>query len=96
MPTVSLDLDAELFEWLSQRARDRDSSPEAELAALAAEARSHELADEPPTELPVGVYEADDGTTVVELGDPDVDEMDLPVGVYHETDDPDETDDDSA
>ncbi|ATW87577.1 hypothetical protein halTADL_0779 [Halohasta litchfieldiae] len=93
MPTVSVDLDEELFEWLSQRTRDHDSSPAAELAALAAEARSRELADEPATELPVGVYEADDGTTVVELGDPETDETDLPVGVYHEKDtDADEPD----
>lgn len=87
MPTVSLTLDEELHTWLRRRARDHDSSTEAELAALVAAARSRELAEEPATELPLGVYEDDDGTTVVELGDPTVDETDLPVGVYHEADD---------
>ena len=90
MPTVSVDLDEELFEWLSQRAHDHDSSPAAELAALAAEARCRESADEPATELPLGVYEADDGTTVVELGDPDADETELPVGVYDESNEEDD------
>jgi len=94
MPTVSVDLDAELHDWLRQRAHDHETSTEAELAALAAEARSRELADQPPTELPVGVYEADDGTTVVELGDPETDETDLPVGVYHEA--AEETDEDGS
>ena len=90
MPTVSVDLDEELFEWLNQRARDHDSSPAAELAALAAAARCHESADEPPTQLPIGVYQADDGTTVVELGEPDVDGTELPIGVYHDTDEEDD------
>ncbi|MEA1930287.1 MAG: hypothetical protein U9O06_01915 [Euryarchaeota archaeon] len=90
MPTVSVDLDEELFEWLSQRADGDNTSVAAELAAFAAEARCRESADEPATELPVGVYEADDGTTVVELGDPAVDETELPVGVYDEADAEDE------
>ena len=89
MPTVSVDLDEELFEWLSGRADADDTSVAAELAALAAEARCRESADEPATELPVGVYEADDGTTVVELGDPADDESELPVGVYHEDEEDD-------
>ncbi len=84
MPTVSVDLDEKLYEWLGQRADADDTSVAAELAALAAEARCRESADEPATELPVGVYEAEDGTTVVELGDPDVNETELPVGVYHD------------
>jgi hypothetical protein len=92
MPTVSVELDAELHDWLRERAEADNTSTAAELAALAAEARSRELADDPPTELPVGVYEADDGTTVVELGDPETDETDLPVGVYHEGDETEETD----
>ena len=89
MPTVRVDLDEELFEWLSGRADADDTSVAAELAALAAEARCRESADEPATELPVGVYEADDGTTVVELGDPADDESELPVGVYHEDEEDD-------
>jgi hypothetical protein len=95
MPTVSVHLDEELHTWLSRRARDHDSSTEAELAALVAAARSRELADEPAPQLPLGVYEDDNGTTVVELGDPTVDETDLPVGVYHETDDESDTETDS-
>lgn len=90
MPIVSVTLDEELHTWLRRRARDHDSSIEAELAGLVAAARSRERADELETELPLGVYEDDDGTTVVELGDPTVDEADLPVGVYHETDSEDD------
>lgn len=85
MPTVRVDIDEELFEWLSQRADTHDSSVPAELAALATEARCRESADNPSTPLPLGVYEADDGTTVVELGDPEADKTELPIGVYHET-----------
>ena len=87
---MSVDLDEELLEWLSQRAAADDTSIAAELAALAAEARCRESTDESATELPVGVYEADDGTTVVELGEPEVDETELPIGVYHDTDEENE------
>lgn len=63
MPTVSVTLDEELHTWLCRRARDHDSSTEAELAALVATARARDLADEPETELPVGVYEDDEEHT---------------------------------
>lgn len=82
MPTVSVHLPDDLHAWLRRRAREHDSTPEAELAALAAAARSREAATGSATELPLGVYEADDGTTVVELGTPEDEETDLPVGVY--------------
>jgi len=62
MPTVSVDLDPELHAWLRQRARDHDSSTEAELAALAAAARSREQVDGSATDLPVGVYDDTDET----------------------------------
>ncbi|MFW6320686.1 MAG: hypothetical protein ACOC0Z_02440 [Halohasta sp.] len=91
MPTVSVDLDADLHAWICRRAREHDSSPAVELAALAAAARTREQADDGTT-LPVGVYEADDGTTVVEVGDPD-DGTELPVGVYDDSTDAEDSGD---
>lgn len=84
MPIVSVDLDTDLHEWLAERAAEHERSVGAELAALTVEAHKRESDKTATTPLPVGVYEADDGRTVVELGDRTVEESELPVGVYHD------------
>ena len=78
MPTVSVDLDPELHDWLAERARANDRTVAAELEAVVDAVR--EAPDE-RTPLPLGIY-AEDGPQNVDREGSTGEDPDLPVGVF--------------
>lgn len=83
MPTITVDLDTELHDWLAERARANDRTVAAELEAVVAAVR--EAPDE-RTPLPLGIYAEDDLHDVDREGSTGED-PDLPIGVFDDSDD---------
>jgi len=83
MPTVSVDLDAELHDWLAKRARANDRTVAAELEAVVEAVR--EAPDE-RTPLPLGIY-AEDAPHEIDREGSTGEDPDLPIGVFDDSDD---------
>jgi len=83
MPTVSVDLDTELHDWLAKRARANDRTVAAELEAVVEAVRT---APEKRTPLPVGIYAETEPQDVDREGSTGED-PDLPVGVFDDASD---------
>jgi len=85
MPTVSVNLDSELYSWLAERARDHDRTVAAELEAQLTALRA---APDEQTPLPLGVYAETELLEVDREGSTGED-PDLPVGVFDDSNDDD-------
>lgn len=87
MPTVSVDLDSELHDWLAERARMHDRTVAAELTAVVAAVRA---APDEQTPLPVGIYTDEPAQSITREGSTGED-PDLPIGVFDESTDSDDS-----
>lgn len=83
MPTVSVDLDSDLHDWLAERARTNDRTVAAELKAVVAAVRA---ARNEQTLLPVGIY-TDKPSQNIERKGSIGEDPDLPIGVFDESTD---------
>jgi len=85
MPTVSVDLDTELYAWLAERARANNRTVAAELEAVVDAVRA---APGERTPLPVGIY-AETKPQEVDREGSTGEDPDLPVGVFDDSGDGD-------